>query len=281
MYPSIEPEKLFTLEFYQSLQTLILDTGRFILSEWENFSSEQIEYKGKNDMVSYVDKTAEKMLVTGCKKLIPDAGFINEETGIHLSDSEYRWIIDPLDGTTNFIHGLPFFAISLALQYREETLIGYVYKIPGDELFFAEKGKGAFLNQKRIHVSSAPVLASALMATGFPYTKFGWIEEYLDILKTMMPASHGLRRMGSAAIDLAYVACGRFDGFFEFKLNAWDVAAGSLLVQEAGGSVSDFSGENNHLFVKEIIATNGNFHDEVLKIIMEKKHIYSQRKANG
>lgn len=280
MYNEKYPEQLITEPFLQQLESIIRKTGRFILTEWQSFSTESIEYKGKNDMVSYVDKKAEEMLVAGCKSLIPDAGFINEESGLTISESVYRWIIDPLDGTTNFIHGLPFFAISLALQYNQETVLGYVYQIPGDEMFFAQKGKGATLNQKPIRVSDAGTLSTALIATGFPYTQFGWIHEYIDILKTMMPNSHGLRRMGSAAIDLAYVACGRFDGFFEFKLNAWDVAAGSLLVKEAGGEVTDFMNGEDYLFGKEIVATNGNFHKEVLDIIQEKKILYQNRKEN-
>ena len=269
---------MITPEFLNSLEALIVETGNFILTEQKTFSADKIEYKGKNDMVSYVDKTAEKMLVKGCKTLIPNAGFINEESGESISESEYRWIIDPLDGTTNFIHDLPCFAISLALQYKEKTILGYVYHIPNREMFFAQKGKGATLNGEPIRVSAASQLSEALLATGFPYTQFGWIEEYMDMLKALMPRSHGLRRMGSAAIDLAYVACGRFGGFFEVKLSVWDVAAGALLVQEAGGTVTDFTGGDGYLFGREIVATNGKFHAEIIEITQEKKDLYQQRK---
>lgn len=252
--------------FHAQLEGLILTVGDFIRREAKAFTVDKIEYKGINNMVSYVDKTAEDMLVKGCSMLIPNSGFINEETGETTSDSPYRWIIDPLDGTTNFIHGVDCYSVSVALQYEEETILGYVYHVPNDEMFGAEKGKGAWMNGSPIRVSAAPKLANALIATGFPYNEFGWMDTYIEVLKAIMPRSHGLRRMGSAAIDLVYTACGRFDGFFEFKLNAWDVAAGALIVEEAGGKVTDFSGGKNYLFGKQIIATNGNFHTEVLDV---------------
>lgn len=264
--------------FHRQLSSLIKEVGVFIRQQLKGFSAEMIEYKGKNNLVSYVDKEAERMLVEGCRALIPGSGFINEETGESVTDSAYRWIIDPLDGTTNFIHGLDCFAISVALQHREETILGYVYHVPNKEMFSAVKGKGAYLNGKKIKVSPAPKLEKALFATGFPYTQFGWIDEYMEVLKSIMRQSHGLRRMGSAAIDLVYVACGRFDGFFEFKLSPWDVAAGALIVQEAGGKVTDFKGGDDYLFGRQILATNGKVHPEALQLIMAARKLVEAAK---
>ncbi len=250
-------------------EQLIRKVGDFICAESAHFSSDKIEYKGKNNLVSYVDKTAEKMLVTGCSDILPNCGFINEETGEHKGTNDFVWIIDPLDGTTNFTHGLPVYAISVALQQKEETILGFVYYMSMNEMFSAIKGQGAFLNGKQIFVSERNNIGDSLIATGFPYMDFAWMDEYIETLKAFLRASQGMRRMGSAAIDLAYVACGRFEGFWENKLSAWDVAAGVLLVEEAGGKVTDFLGGNNYLFGKQIIASNRKIHAEMRKIIMK------------
>lgn len=233
---------------------LTYTVGDYISKEAQQFNHKVVEEKGLNDLVSYVDKTAEAMLVKGLKKILPEAGFIAEEGTASHQNEEYRWIIDPLDGTTNFTHGLPVFAISIALMRSEEIVLGIVYEINRQELFEAIRGGGAKLNNQPISISSREKLSESLLATGFPYWDFKQITSYLKILDGFMKSTHGLRRMGSAAVDLAYVACGRFEGFFEYNLNAWDIAAGSLLVEEAGGKVSDFSGGNNFLFGREIIA---------------------------
>lgn len=251
------------------LASLILETGAFIRKEWQSFSSDKIEYKGTNDLVSYVDRTAEEMLVKGCNALIPGSSFINEESGIRTNESPFCWIIDPLDGTTNFIHGLPCFAISVGLMYESEVVLGYVYHVPHDILYAAQKGQGATQNGKVMRVSQAETLAQGLIATGFPYNDFTWKGTYMQILSEMMPQSQGIRRMGSAAIDLVYTACGYFEGFYEFNLNAWDVAAGALIVQEAGGTVTDFMGGNDFLFGKQIVASNGKIHPEMCRIIQQ------------
>lgn len=243
--------------------------GKFIRTESENFDRAHIEQKEKfNNLVSYVDKEAEKKLVTVLQKLIPQAGFITEEGTVEQSKShEYNWIIDPLDGTTNFLHGLPVFAISIGLINKHETILGVVHEIVHDESFHAIKDGKAYLNNKVINVSAAKSLSESLMATGFPYNRFDKTEAYLTIIKEFLDQTHGIRRLGSAAIDLAYVASGRLDGFFEYNLNPWDVAAGAFIVQQAGGKVTDFKGGNNFLFGQQMCASNSAIHADMLKII--------------
>lgn len=233
---------------------LVKEVGGFIREEAAKFDPSKIEEKGLNDLVSYVDKEAEQKLVDGLKIILPQAGFIAEEGTATANDELYKWIIDPLDGTTNFMHRLPVFSISVALISEERLILGVVYEINRDELFYAHKDGGAWLNDKKITVSTIPHLSQSLLATGFPYHNFKRLDTYLDMLKYFMKHTHGLRRMGSAAVDLAYVACGRFQGFFEYNLNPWDVAGGAFIVQEAGGVVVDFKGGDNFLFGRSIIA---------------------------
>ena len=247
---------------------MVKDTGEFIREESRNFDDGKIEYKGLNDLVSYVDKEAEQRLVKGLEEILPGSGFIAEEgTSSKRSDS-YNWIIDPLDGTTNFMHGLPVYAISVALMKRGALVLGVVYEVNRDECFHAIKGEGAFLNHEPIKVSETRELDKGLLATGFPYYDFEQMQEYLNIINSFMQKTHGLRRMGSAAVDLVYTACGRFEGFFEYNLNAWDVAAGALIVQEAGGIVTDFKGGDDFLFGREIVAGN-EIQSEMIKVIQQ------------
>ena len=243
------------------------EVGEFIRQETLVFDRTQIEYKGVNDMVSYVDKTAEDRLVKGLEKLLPQSGFITEETTVNRAGDHYTWIIDPLDGTTNFIHGVPTFSISIALQQEDELVLGVVYEVNRDECFYAWKDGGAFLNGKVIQVTGARNVADTLLATGFPYYDFEKQEPYLEVFKELMRSCHGLRRIGSAAVDLAYVAAGRFDGYFEYNLNSYDVAAGIVLVRESGGQVCDFSGGKEMIGRREVIATNGKITEEILAII--------------
>jgi myo-inositol-1(or 4)-monophosphatase len=250
--------------------SLTKEVGKFIRSESLVFDRNQVEYKGLHDMVSYVDKTAEVELVKGLRLLLPEAGFVTEEKTATIIGEKYDWIIDPLDGTTNFIHGLPTYAISIALQCEGELILGVVYEINRDECFSAWKNGGAYLNDKRIWVSKASGIENTLLATGFPYYEFGRLDAYLAVLKELMQRCHGVRRIGSAAIDLAYVACGRFDGYFEFNLNSYDVAAGIVLVREAGGQIFDFSGGNNSIEKREMLATNGLISAELLLLLEEK-----------
>ncbi len=236
------------------LKAVMLEAGQFIRTEGYEFNTDHIEHKGFNDLVSYVDKETEKTLVKGCSDILPEAGFITEEGTNTNREEEYNWIIDPLDGTTNFTHGLPVFSISIALMRNKSIVLGAVYEINRDEFFSAIAGKQATCNDRPISVSKAQTLDSSLLATGFPYYNFDKMPQYLQILNDFMQTTHGLRRLGSAAVDLAYVACGRFEGFFEYNLNAWDVAAGAFIVQQAGGVVTDFSGGDDYIFGRSIIA---------------------------
>lgn len=241
--------------------------GSFIREESRRFNTKAIEYKEINNVVSYVDKEAEKMIVDLLMGFDGSIGFITEEeTAVTRDRDGYNWIIDPLDGTANFVHGLPHYSVSLALAHGKEVLAGVVYHIPADETYWAVKGEGAWKDGQKLSVSSAAKLQETLMATGFPYYRFEEMNKYIRILEELMQNTHGLRRFGSAALDLAYVAEGRYDGFFEYNLNSYDMAAGVLLVQEAGGSVTDFSGSDNYLFGGDVVA-GGPAQGELLKVI--------------
>jgi len=249
------------------VQSLAIETGTFIFNEQKHFSSQNIEAKGKHNFVTYIDKTAEEKLVSGLKILLPEAGFIAEEETSTLRGERYNWIIDPLDGTTNFIHGLPPYAVSIALMDKDEIILGIIYEITFRECFYAWKDSIAYLNGRQISVSKTNKVNDSLIATGFPYTNFERIDEFMYSVKYFMEHSHGLRRMGSAATDMAYVACGRFDAFYEYGLNPWDVAAAVLIIRQAGGRVCDFHGGDHYLFGKEIITTNTGIYDEFREII--------------
>jgi myo-inositol-1(or 4)-monophosphatase len=243
------------------------EAGEFIRHESERFEISMTETKGLNNFVSYVDKGSEKMLVERLGELLPEAGFLTEEGTIEKTGIRYCWVIDPLDGTTNFLHGLPPYAISIGLMEYDEVIAGVVYDVRGQETFTAWKGGGAWLNGKPIHVSKAPLVADSLIATGFPYTDFERLEKFMGTLTHFCKHSHGIRRFGSAAIDLAYVACGRVEVFYEYGLHPWDIAAGVILVREAGGFFSDFSGNEKNLTGDDVVATNGLIGREVLEII--------------
>lgn len=246
---------------------LAKQTGSFIKTERLNFSADRIETKGKNDFVSYVDKTSEIQIIKGLSALLPDSGFIAEEGTTSKKGAVYNWIIDPLDGTTNFIHGLPCYGISIALMQNEELVLGVIYEINLDECFYAWQGSKAYLNGKEISVSKVASLKDTLLATGFPYYDYSRLNEYMELFNYFLKNTHGLRRLGSAATDLAYVACGRFDGFYEYCLQPWDVAAGAFIVQQAGGRITDFRGGTNYLFGREIVAGNGICFDEFLNAV--------------
>lgn len=250
---------------YASAAELIIKTGQFIQQEAAHTPDISIEVKDRNSLVSYVDKQAEQMLVEGLLKLIPDAGLITEEDTTDITGREWEWIIDPLDGTTNFLHELPAYSVSVGLRHNEQLVMGFVYEVNRGELFSALKGQGATMNNRAIHVSKRPHLADALMATGFPYTDYSQVDAYMESLKYLMKNSRGVRRLGSAAVDLAYVACGRFDGFFEYGLSPWDVAGGIIIIQEAGGVITDFSGGEDYLFGRQIIGSSPQIHKELLE----------------
>jgi myo-inositol-1(or 4)-monophosphatase len=252
---------------HQEAIGLVKEVGKFIRKESEDFNTEKIEHKGFNDLVSYVDKEAEKRLVEGLGKILPASGFIAEEGTSSKKGEIYNWIIDPLDGTTNFVHGLPVFSISVALQERNELVSGIVLEINRDECFEAVKGEPSKLNGMPISVSKNVDLSQSLIATGFPYNDFDKMDDYLEILKHLMQTTHGLRRFGSAAVDLVYVACGRYEGYFEYNLNAWDVAAGAFIVQQAGGKVSRFNGDNDYIFGREILSCSSDIYEALLTVI--------------
>lgn len=247
----------------EEVAVIAKSVGRYIKEESERFSTNDIEEKGLHDLVSYVDKEAEKLIVTSLAPLISEAGFITEEETYLKKSKEYSWIIDPLDGTTNFIHGIPTYSVSIGLTFQGELVLGVVYEINRNECFTAWKNGGAFLNGKSISVSNTSMLSSSLLATGFPFRSNEFLDEYLVVLKKMMQSTRGIRRIGSAAVDLAYVACGRFDCFFEFNLQNYDMAAGILLVKEAGGKVIDFHGGGQMLEKGSAIAGNPRMTDLV------------------
>ena len=254
----------------QQTVEIVRKASLFIQQEAALFSRDKIEYKDFNNLVSYVDKEAEKLLVKALSELLPEASFITEEgtTGQEPDPTALNWIIDPLDGTTNFIHGLPVYCVSVGLARGKEPLVGVIHQPSTDEMFYGWQGGGAWCNGKQMHVSKVPVLQESLIATGFPYYKFEKQKRYMYILELLMQKTHGLRRMGAAAVDLAYVAAGRFDGFYEYNLNSWDMAAGVLLIKEAGGTVTDFNGGDNYLFGGDIIAAAG-AHKELMELIRE------------
>jgi len=250
---------------------VIRPVGHYLLEQRVGHSD--IETKGLNSLVSHVDKTAEARLVQGLKTVLPEAGFLAEEgTADAPKNARYRWVVDPLDGTTNLIHGLPVFCVSVALVEGDSPIVAVVFDPNRDECFTAVKGGGAHLNGMAMHCSDCNALEHALVATGIPHWDFTKMPEYLQAMTAFAKGTRGLRRMGSAAIDLAYVACGRFDVFFEYSLQPWDIAAGLLLVQESGGMTRDFMGNDEAqalLSGKETFAAASGIYNEALSVIRD------------
>jgi len=249
---------------------LTKEVGIYLREEQQKLRSDDIEKKGQHDFVSYVDKTAEKKLVKKLKTILPEAGFIAEENSEERIDKELMWIIDPLDGTTNYIHGMSPFAISIGLMKNQKMIGGVVYEVGLDECFYAWEGSKAFLNGREIKVSNSDKLEDSLLATGFPYYDYSRLDAFMSSLSYFIRNTHGVRRLGTAATDLVYVACGRLEGFYEYGLSPWDVAAGAFIVQQAGGKVSDYKGGNNYIFGQEIIATNSAIYTEFLNVVKDK-----------
>lgn len=256
-------------ELSREVEQIARQTGRFLMEELGRVGDHQIEEKALNSLVSYVDRQAEAQLVEALGRLLPEAVFLTEEDTIQNQYGSQQWIIDPLDGTTNFLHQLPAFVVSLGLRLDEELCLGVVYDPSRRECFSAWRHGGAYLNHHPIGVSHPSGLDRSLLATGFPYYDYERLQAYLEVLRYFMQHSQGIRRFGSAALDLAYVACGRFDGFFEYSLQPWDVAAGAVLVREAGGLVTDFSGGGRFLFGEELIAASPEVHPVMLHQIRE------------
>ncbi len=227
----------------------------------------EIKYKGDINLVTEMDTRSERAVVGVLRAAFPDHGIIAEEETQIRNQSGYIWIIDPLDGTTNYAHGYPCFSVSIALEFENDVIVGVVYDPMRDELFSARKGHGAHLNGKKIAVSGADTLLKSLLATGFPYDRKVSEKNNLDYFHRLLMASQEVRRDGSAALDLCYVAAGRFDGFWELKLKPWDVAAGSLIVREAGGTVTDLSDGPFDMHAEEILASNGRIHGQMVEVL--------------
>jgi len=232
------------------------DAGSLILQERQNMVPLNIHAKGVHDFVTEVDKKSEAYIVQALQQILPEAGFIVEENTRTNRGRVFDWIVDPLDGTTNFIHELDPYSVSIALVREQDIQLGVVHEVGTKDTYYAWKSGGAYCNGNPISVSKTDRLKDALIATGFPFTDYTKLRQFMNSLEHFMKTTHGVRRFGSAAIDLAYLASGRFDGFYEYHLNAWDVAAGALIVEEAGGQISDFSGGDQYLFGQEIVAAN-------------------------
>ncbi|GAB4538717.1 MAG: inositol monophosphatase family protein [Thermodesulfovibrionia bacterium] len=239
----------------------------FIIKNLGRVSECDISIKSASDFVTYVDKESERIIIETIKADFPDHTIMAEET--LKEDGEHLWIIDPLDGTTNYIHGYPMFSVSVALRYHGEIVIGVIHDPLRDELYTAIKGGGAFLNERPIHVSNVDVLRNSLIATGFPFRKKEMIDQYLKLFKALFNRVSDIRRAGSAALDLAHLACGRCDGFFEIGLSPWDIAGGSLLIKEAGGIITDFGGTDEYLNTGNVVAGTPTLHDEILKEVRD------------
>ncbi|MDW3096391.1 MAG: inositol monophosphatase family protein [Gammaproteobacteria bacterium] len=237
--------------------------GQVILRNMNRMPEIKIHSKGINDFVSEVDHQAEKSIISIIQKAYPSHAILAEESGQHSGD-DCEWIIDPLDGTTNYLHGVPQFSVSIAMREKNKLQLGVVYDPLKEELFCASRGEGATLNNRRIRVSKQRDLSGSLIGTGLPYRDNQELDVYLATLRALLAETSGIRRAGSAALDLAYVAAGRFDGFWEFGLNTWDIAAGVLLIQEAGGLVSDLEGGHTYLESGNIVAANSQLYKNLI-----------------
>jgi len=233
----------------------------------------RVSYKGVVNLVTEADRLSEDAIIKIIQKEFPEHNILTEESKGYEKESDYKWIIDPLDGTTNYAHGFPVYCISIALEKEGEVILGVVYNPVMDELFVSEKNKGTFLNGKRIHVSITSELSKSLLATGFPYDIRESQANNLDHFENLALKAQAIRRAGAAALDLCYLAKGIFDGFWELKLSPWDTAAGSLMVKEAGGKVTDFSGKRFSIYQKNILATNGKIHTQMMNVLKRGKKV--------
>ena len=249
------------------MESVATGAALFITAEAVSFDRRMTEKKGKNDFVSYVDREAEKIIVEKLGSLLPEAGFKVEENTSSKKGERYCWVVDPLDGTANFIQGIHPYAVSIGLTDGEDIIAGVVAEASGNEVFKAWKGGGAWLNGEKISVSATSSASDSFVATGLPYSDFSRLPEYMKCLDHLLKNTRGVRRLGAASIDLAYVAAGRFDMFFEYGLKPWDVAAGTLLIMEAGGMVGNFTGNRKGLICNDIIASNGIVFQEMVEII--------------
>ena len=252
--------------------SMAVRAGKIVQENIDKITATDIENKSPFDYVTEVDKISEQLIISSIKKYFPNHEILAEESGSYKNINTYRWLIDPLDGTTNFIHGNPHCSISIALQKEDQIILGVIYDPFRDELYYAEKGNGAYVSNKRIYVSKQEKLSSCLIATGFPFKCRHLLDQYWLVLSEIFMGISGIRRTGSAALDLAYVACGRFDGFWELKLSPWDVAAGAIIIEEAGGKITDFEGKNNYIWTGNVVASNAIIHDFMMSKIQKVFH---------
>jgi myo-inositol-1(or 4)-monophosphatase len=258
-----------------------LKAARALIRDFGEVEQLQVSLKGPGDYVSAADLKAERLLRSELQRARPGYGFLMEESGVTPgTDGRHRWIVDPLDGTTNFLHGLPFFAISIALERDGEIVAGVIYEPIRDEMFWAEKGAGAFVNDRRLRVSARRRLGEAVIGTGMPFREHGDHPAYLATLAPVMAATSGVRRMGVASLDLAYVAAGRLDGFWEFGLKPWDIAAGLLMVRESGGYATDLAGAHGLPPSGDVIAANDHLHAMLIQLMREALHRPAAARAN-
>lgn len=243
------------------------EAGKYLKFSVGKVRSIEIKKGEERNLVSEIDKTSEAKIISIIRRHYPTHAILAEESGENAATSDYKWVIDPLDGTTNFLHGLPIFCVTIGIEYRGEIIAGVVYDPNLDELFTAEKGSGAFCNGKRMKVSTATELINSLLVTGFPYDIARNPDNAVGHFVNFLMEGQGLRRLGSAALDLSYVAAGRMDGFWEVNLNPWDMAAGILFVTEAGGRVTDFSGKTSSIYTRQVLATNGLIHEAMLGVL--------------
>jgi myo-inositol-1(or 4)-monophosphatase len=255
------------------------EAGALLLQRLGNVKD--VGYKSAYNIVTDVDKASEKTILEILRAEFPDYDVLAEEGGNVTSGCDYRWLVDPLDGTTNYTHAYPFFCVSIGLEFCGEIVLGVVFNPVSKELFWAEKGQGAWLNDQQIKTSKVNKLSASLLSTGFPPDTRGATDNNMRRFSTLTDISHGVRRDGSAALDLSFVACGRFDGFWEMKLSPWDTAAGSLMVTEAGGTVTNLSGQKFDISSGHILATNSLIHDETVAVMKELEREFSAGSAAG
>jgi myo-inositol-1(or 4)-monophosphatase len=246
------------------------EAGRFLKLSVGKVRNIEVKQGDERNLVSEIDRGAEERIISIIRRHYPSHSILAEESGGSLAPAEYRWIIDPLDGTTNFLHGVPIFSVSIGIERRGELIAGVVYDPNQDEMFTAEKGAGAFLNGRRLKVSSSSKLVESLLVTGFPYNITENPGNAVEHFVHFLMAARGVRRLGSAAMDLCYVAAGRFDGFWEVSLSPWDMAAGALCIAEAGGRITDMAGAPLNIYQKTVLASNGPIHDAMLAVLNTK-----------
>jgi myo-inositol-1(or 4)-monophosphatase len=252
----------------RQVMALSHETGNWMAAQTDIHES-MAEIKTENNLVTYVDKESERRFAEGLRKIVPEAGFVAEEGTGEANKGGLNWVIDPLDGTTNYVHGVKVWCTSIGLCLDHNPIVGVIYDPNTEEMFSAWQGGGAWLNNKRIHTSSISNLGSALLATGFPYDDFGREEQYISLFREFMRHTRGMRRLGSAALDMAWTAAGRFEAFYEYGLNPWDIAAGTILVREAGGLVTQFDGGDDPVFGDDMVCSNGNIHLELIEVIQK------------